>query len=152
MEKLDKELQNRVWQRVQQRQLPDMPTLGRENLKPLILAAQENSQAYQDVSRRLPGEDSQKLRRLRKETQGAIACMKGICHVLGEPVKVPQLTPEKEPVKRTLMKCCHRERRLWAEWDQRGADPEFGPVYRQLARQAAEHWAALLELLGNMPG
>ena len=150
MENLDRELQSRVWQRVQRREAPDMPPLGTENLKPLLLMLQENSQAYQQLASRLPGAEGEKLKQLRQESQKCIRCLKGIAFMAGEKVKVPQLPMEKEPVKKMLMKCCRRERELWNGFAQRAEQPEFGIVYAWLARQAGERYAALLELLGNL--
>lgn len=150
MDKLDKDLQNRVWQRVQSREKVEMPPLRQENLRPLILTAQENALAYQNLSRQFQGKDGEKLRRLRQESQKCIACMKGICCARGEQAKVPQLNWEKEPAKRSLMKCCHRERRLWTELEQLSGDPEYGTVYASLSRRAGERYADVLELLGNL--
>lgn len=152
MEKLDRELQSRVWQRVQSRERLEMPALGQENLKPLILTAQENYQTYQTLSRQMQGKDGEKLRRLQQESQKCIACMKGICRVRGEQVKVPQLTVEKEPPKRALMKCYHRERKLWSDWEQWAGEPEHGLVYGRLAQQAREHCVTIMEILGNLEG
>ena len=150
MEKLDKELQNRVWQRVQSREKLEMPSLEQTNLRPLILTAQENVAAYQNLSRQIPGKDGEKARRLWQESQKCIACMKGICRARGEQVKVPQLRAEKEPVKRALMKCYHRERKLWGEWEQRSGEAEHGLVFGRLAQQAREHCVTIMEILGNL--
>lgn len=150
MEKLDKELQNRVWQRVQSREKLEMPQLGQENLKPQIMALQENHQAYHYLSRQMAAKDGEKIRRLQQETQKCIACLKGICFARGEPVQVPQLNIGKEPAKRVLMKCYHRERKLCAELDRLAADPEYGPVYGHLSRQAGKRCAEVLELLGDI--
>ena len=150
MEKLDKELQQRVWQRVQNREKLEMPALEQENLRPLILSVQENVVAYQNLSRQFQGKDGEKLRRLQQESQKCIACMKGICRVRGEQVKVPQLNWEKEPAKRVLMKCYHRERKLWNEWEQRSMDPDHGLVFGRLAQQAREHCVSIMEVLGDL--
>ena len=150
MEKLDKDLQSRVWQRVQSREKMEMPQLGQENLRPMILEIRENQLAYQNLGHQMAGKDGEKLRRLQQESQKSLACLKGICAVRGEPVQIPQWNPGKEPVKRALMKCCHRERKLTLELEQMSTDPEYGPVYRQLSRQAAERWSGVLELLGGL--
>ena len=150
MENLDKELQNRVWQRVQSREKLEMPSLEQANLRPLILMAQENGVAYQNLSRQLSGTAGEKARRLWMENQRCIACMKGICRARGEKVKVPQLTAEKESAQRSLMKCYHRERKLWSEWEQRSAEPEHGLVYGRLAQQAREHCVSIMEMLGEL--
>ena len=74
MEKLDKDLQNRVWQRVQSREKLEMPPLGQENLRPLILTVQENRQVYQNLSHQMPGKDGERIRRLQQECQKCITC------------------------------------------------------------------------------
>ena len=150
MEKIDKALQTKVWQRVQNREMPEMPDLGKDNLKPLLLIARENQQVYQTLSRQLSGKEGEKIRKLQMETRNCIACVKGICCVWGEPVKVPQLPVEKEPVKRALMKCYHRENKLCAEWEYRASDPEYGAVYSRLAQQAREHCVTVMEVLGDL--
>ena len=150
MEKLDKELQAKVWQRVQSREKLEMPQLGQENLKPMILAAQENLGIYQQLSRQLPGKAGEKIGKLRQGTQSAIACMKGLCRVRGEQVKVPQLPVEKEPAVRALMKCYRRERKLYSDWERLSGDPEYGPVYAVLGRQTGDRCMTLLEVLGGL--
>ena len=143
MERLDKELQQRVWQRVQNREKVELPPLEQENLRPLMLAVQENGAAYQNLSRQLPGKEGEKARKLWQESQRCLTCLKGICRARGEGMKIPQLTAEKEPLQRSLMKCYHRERNLWSEWERRSGDSEYGPIYAQLARQARERCAAV---------
>ena len=94
---LDREMQRRVWERVQRREPEQMLPLKRENVKPLLYPAQENSAAYQSLSRRMPGKDAEKCRRLHQETQKCIACMKGMCRLRGEQVKLQPLPAPKEP-------------------------------------------------------
>ena len=150
MENLDKELQTRVWQRVQSREKLEMPPLAQENLKPMLLAVQENRQVYQNLSHQIPGKDAERLRRLQQESQKCIFCMKGICCARGETVQVPQLNVGKEQPKRALMKCYHRERKLCSEMDRMSADPEYGLISGDLSRLARERCAAVLELLGEL--
>ena len=150
MEKLDKDLQKRVWQRVQGDGAKQMPPLRQENLKPWIMAAQENALCYSHLARELGGKHGQQLKKLAQQAKSCAACARGICRIRGEQVKVPQLQPAREPAKRMLEKCCHRERRLWEEAERRSVDPEYGPAYSRLARQAGERYAAVLELLGEM--
>ncbi len=150
MEKLDKELQTKVWQRVQSRDKLEMPQLGQENLKPLLLEARENQLVYQNLVHQVAGKDGEKLRRLQQENQKCVACLKGICGIRGEPVQAPQLNPGKEPPRRALMKCYHRERKLCSELERLYTDLEFGPVYGYLSRRAGERCAGVLELLGGL--
>ena len=150
MENLDADLQRRVWQRVQNREKVEMPPLTRGNLRPGALVALENGAVYQNLSRRLPGREGEKLRKLWLDAENTVACVKGLGRLQGEPLKLPQLTPEKESAQRALMKCCHRERKLWNEWEQLTADGEYGPVYAQLARKARERCMVVLEVLGSL--
>lgn len=150
MEQLDQELQKRVWERVQGREKADMPPLRQDNLKPWMMTAQENAAAYQQLARQMTGKHAEQLKKLEQETQKCIACMRGICRLRGEKVKVPALTAPKEPAQRTLEKCYHRERRLWEEAERRASDPEHGIIFGKLSRQAGERCAVLLEILGRM--
>ncbi len=147
MEELDRDLQRRVWQRVQGK--GDMPPLGKQNVKPWILAAQENAAAYQHLARTYSGKDAEQLKRLHQESGKCIACMKGICRLRGEKVKIAPLPQTFENQRNLLEKCYHRERRLWEQLEQQAADPEHGVVYARLARQAQEHCVTIMELLGR---
>lgn len=150
MDGMDRDLQKRVWERVQSRETAEMPQLKRDNLKALMYPAQENSAVYQSLSRQMSGRDGEKLRRLHQEEQKCIACIKGMCRLRGEQVKVPQLTAPKEPARRALEKCYHREKKLWSEYEGRSADPEHGVVFGRLAQQAREHCVTIMEILGEM--
>lgn len=149
MEQLDRDLQKRVWQRVQGGQ--SMPSLGRLNLKPWILAAQENAQAYRSLSQEAAGREAEQLRRLYGESQRCIACLKGICRLRGEKLKLNPLPPEREGRRSLLESCYRRERGLWQQLEQQAAEPEHGAVFDRLSRQAQEHCVTLMELLGTMP-
>lgn len=152
MERLDRELQKRVWQRVQARGEQENPPVAADNIKPLILTAQENAVAYRRAAQRAGQRDRDRLMGLYREARQCIACMQGICRVRGEQAKVPPLTPGKEPMPRVLQKCYHRERRLWEEWERRTGDPEHGVVFGRLAQQARARCATIMEILGNLEG
>lgn len=149
---LDREMQKRVWERVQRRppEPEQMLPLKRENLKPLLYPVQENSAAYQSLSRRMQGKDGEKCRRLHQESQKCIACMKGMCRLRGEQVKLQPLPAPKEPTRRLLESCYRREKQLWSEYETRSADPDHGVVFSRLAQQAREHCVTILELLGAL--
>ena len=150
MEELDRELQKRVWSRVQNRGENQMPPLKQENLKVFFLPIQENIAAYQQLARQNTGKSGEKLRRLHQESQQYIACIKGICRLQGEQVKLKPLMPPKEQARRMLEKCYHREKRLWSAWEQRSLDPEHGVVFGRLAQQAREHCVTIMEILGQL--
>ena len=150
MEQLDREMQRRVWERVQSREPVQMPRLPREGIRHLMYPALENSAAYRSLSRRLPGKNGETLGRLHRESRKGIACMKGICRLRGEPVKPLGLTVPTEPPRRMLEKCYHREKQLHGAFEARTADPEHGAAFRRLAQQARERCMILLEILGEL--
>lgn len=149
MEKMDQELQKRVWQRVQNREGTGTPHPARENIRPWMMAAQENAAVYRQLSRQLSGRSAEQLRRLEQESMRGVACIKGLCRLRGENATLPPQKPGKEPVRRALEKCYYREHWLWEEAERRSYDPEYGPVFRQLTRQTGEHCAVLAEILGR---
>ena len=148
MEQLDKDMECRVWQRVQAKQEPELPQ--RDNLKPWILAAQENSAAFRNLSLQLIGKQWEGLRRLETESSRMLHSLRGISALRGEPVKLTPMPAPKDVPRRSLEKSFHRSRRLWAEMERRIDDPEYGPVFRSLSRRAEDHCAALAEMLGRL--
>lgn len=149
MEQLDKQLQQRVWQRVTGREPAETPPQRRENWKPLVMAAQENLAAYRYLAQQLP-RYREPLGHLARETRKCIARIRGICGLRGERVKLPLPEPVREPARRSLEKCYHRQQKMWQEMDSRTGDPEYGVVFTQLARQGADLCVALTELLGKL--
>ena len=152
MEKIDKHMENRVWQRVQARQEPAEIQPRRDNLKPWILAAQENAAAYRSLELQLIGKQWDGLRRLEQESSRMVHSLRGISALRGEVVKLTPLPTPREAPRRTLEKSFHRSLRLWQELDSRCADPEWGVVFRSLVRRAEDHCAQLTELIGRLEG
>ena len=148
MEKLDTDLQNRVWQRVQGKN--PAPTPEKLNLKPWMLAAQQNGAAYQSLLRSFGGREGEQLKRLQTESGRCVACMKGLCRLRGEKVKTMPLPQSRDNPRQLLEKCYHRERNLWQQLEQHSGDPEHGIVFARLAQQAKEHCVTIMEILGRM--
>lgn len=150
MDGLNRDMQKRVWDRVQGKQAEQMPPLRRENWKSQLYPVQENGMVYQSLAAQLGGREGEKLRRLHQESRKCVACIKGLCRLRGEQVKAPVVQPGKEPPRRALEKCYHREKKLWQDWEEQSADPEHGVVFGRLAQQAREHCVTILEILGEM--
>ena len=150
MEHVDKAMENRVWQRVQSRHEISPEPVRRDNLKPWILAAQENTAAYRSLSLQLIGKQWEGLRRLETESGRMVHSLRGICALRGETVKLTALPAPREAPRRCLEKSLRRSLRLHRELESRCADPEFGPVFRSLTRKAEDHCAALAEMLGRL--
>ena len=151
MDKLEKGVENRVWQRVRGKQEgSDMPVLQRDNLKSLILTTQENTAALRNLQLQLIGKQWEGLRRLENESMKLTHSLRGLCALRGENVKLTPLTAPRDQSRRALEKCFHRSRRLWDEMDRRSDDPEFSMVFRLLRDRCAEHCLTLTELLGKL--
>ena len=150
MENVDKAMENRVWQRVQNRKPEEVPPLQRDNLKACILAAQENAVACRNLSLQLIGKQWEPLRRLEMDSMKMAHCLRGLSALRGETVKLTPLTRPRDLPWRALEKCFHRVRKLWEEMRRREDDPECGMVYRLLARQAEEQCMAFAELMGKL--
>lgn len=150
MEKLDKDLQQRVWQRVQKREQQEMPPLQRDNLKPFILEAQENLAAVRHLQLQLIGKQWEPLRGMERELTRMIHTLRGICTLRGEKITLKPAVQPKDVPRRSLEKGFHRQRRLWEEMERRASDPEFAPVFRRLCRQGEDLTALWAELMGKL--
>ena len=150
MENVDKAMESRVWQRVQSRQEIKEEPPRRDNLKPWILAAQENTAAYRNLSLQLIGKQWEGLRQLETESSRMTQTLRGICALRGESVKLTPLPAPREAPRRCLEKCLRRSLRMHQELESRCTDPEYGPVMRSLLRKMEDHCAALTEMLGRL--
>ena len=148
MEKADPQMEDRVWQRVHQG--TGMPPLQKDNLKALILMAQEEAVACRELTLLLIGKQWEPLRRLEQESMKTVHSLRGLCALRGEPVKLTPLPPPRDKPRRALEKSFRRCRRLCQELESRCADPEFGGVYRSLTRRTEDHCAVLAELIGKL--
>ena len=150
MDKVDKQMEQRVWQRVQSRQdAPPQPP-RQENLKPWVLVAQENTAVLRALQLQLIGKQWEPLRRLEQDSARITHTLRGLCMLQGENLRLNPTPTPKEPPRRALEKSFHRTRRLREEMERRFGDPEYGPVFRSLARKAEDHGAVLAELIGRL--
>ena len=148
MEHVDKQMERRVWQRVQSRQEVPMPR--QESLNPWISVARETTAALRSLQLQLIGKQWDGLRRLEGDSAGIVQALRGISAMQGEIVRMtPTPTPKEVPGK-ALEKCFHRTRRLREEMEKRGSHPEYGLVFRNLAGRCEELCASLAEMIGRL--
>ena len=148
MEGFDPEMAARVWQRVQ----------SREPLEPLRpepgdarQLARELAALYQALARVMPGKEGARLGKLRQEAAACGDCLRGIGLLTGLPAREEgAATPRREPARRMLEKCCHKERRLQAACAALANDPDWGHTYATLAAQSSKRCLTALEILGGM--
>lgn len=143
MEEYDAALAARVWQRV----YAGRPENNREDgLEGLIAAARHLTLAYRQLARQSSGPWQQ----LAGETQERTACLRGIRHCLTGEAPPPLPAAGRQPPP-SLRHCYTLELQAHAAYQNRTADPEFGPVYALLSQQAAAHCRRILEQLGSFP-
>ena len=150
MEKVDKQMEKRVWQRVQGRQEIAAPLPRQETIKPWVLVAQENTAVLRALQLQLIGKQWEGLRRLEAESARTVHTLRGLCLLQGENIRLSPTPTPKELPRRALEKSFHRTRRLGDEMKKRIDDPEYGPVFHSLARRAEDHCATLAELIGRL--
>ena len=150
MEKVDKQMERRVWQRVQSRQDPPLPSPRQESLKPWVLVAQENTAVLRSLQLQLIGKQWEGLRRLENDSSRMVQTLRGLCQMQGETVRLNPVPTPREVPRRALEKSFHRTRRLREEMAKRCAEGEFAIVFQSLARKCEDLCAALAEMIGRL--
>ena len=146
---LDREKERRIWERVRAGQ--EMRPLKAEGLDRLEALARENAAALQKLSRKVPGKDGEKLRRLGQEQNRLAWAVRGLGYLRGEPGHNHSPAPAaKESATRILSQSLTRAMEFRQECADRASDPDYGPIFAALARQSAEQAAAMAEVLGEM--
>ena len=147
MEQFDKDIENRVWQRVN----GDNPPRLEQSLQALAAAELSEAAAHLMLSRQLQGKEKAILRRIYEEDQAHAACLKGIHYfTFDTPLAVRHIPPAPESPAVALRKAYARKLRALRQYESRSDDPEYGAVYAALARQEQEHCRLILEMVGNL--
>ena len=147
MKNIDPKTAERVWERVQ------TPTHNADAAAIQSLLTEETLDAltYTRLAKRLPAAQAAIARQLAQQEQTHITCLKGIYAMLtGSSPKVAVIPPADDPIPIILRRCYGREMRALAQYEARQTDPQYGHIFRKLARQEQEHCQKLLELLGAL--
>ena len=146
MNTIDPQKAARVWQRVQGNvQLSDRA------LTAMISAAWTTASTYLKLSRQFQGKESAMLRQLSEGEQAHIACLKGIYTLItGAHPAVRALPLTGQDPEAILRQCYGKTMQILADYENRAADPEYGPVFARLADREKDHCRALLEIIGNL--
>ena len=140
MEQVDRELQQRVWQRVQ----GTAPPL--DCREPLALMG-ELGNHYRILADTAGGHREQ-LRQLSRQLQGNRRALLGLCRICGCTGGEGGSFSDRETIQRRLIKCCHLERRLGEALEGLSGAPEWGRICARLAEDARTRSIRLLEILG----
>lgn len=147
METIDRDLQQRVWERVR-----SVAPAGNDPARLLELIAGEwtDAAAYLQLSRHYRGADAALLRQMHREEMAHCACLKGIYTLYtGQKAAVKAPPLPKELPEAALRRCYHRERQSQETYRQWMEHPEFGPVFARMHEQELQHCRSLLELIGR---
>ena len=148
MHSYDPQAAARVWDRVHNAAMPaaDAPAILNLIEEELLDAA-----AYLRLSKKLPPALAQTARQLAQQEQAHAACLKGIYTLItGRKAIVPPPVAADDPPDVALRRCYGREMRCLAQYEARQTDPQYGHVFRSLARQEQSHCHHILEILGTL--
>lgn len=148
MKNYDAQSAARVWDRVQNTAVPaaDAPAILNLIEEELVDAA-----AYLRLSKKLPAPLSAVVRQMAQQEQAHGTCLKGIYTMItGRKPMVPPPVSVDDPADIVLRRCYGREMRALAQYEARQNDPQYGHVFRTLARQEQEHCHRILEILGAL--
>jgi len=148
MKNYDPKTAARVWDRVQNAAVPvgDAQTV-------LNLIAEEmlDAVSYQRLARRLPPPQAVIARQLSQQEQAHVSCLKGVYTLItGSKAIVPAPNVSDDPPEIVLRRCYGREMRCLSQYESRMSDPQYGHIFRALARQEQEHCHKILEILGSL--
>ena len=146
MKNYDPKTAARVWDRVQN---AAVPIADAQLILNLIGDEALDAATYLQLSKRLPVPQATVIRQMSQQEQAHISCLKGIYTMItGEKAKILPPKVADDPPDIVLRRCYGREMRALAQYEARQNDPQYGHVFRTLARQEQEHCHRLLEILG----
>ena len=143
----DKEMAARVWKRVQGSQKPELPDQSGA-LWQMIRQIWQTSMLCGQLARQFSGEDRQRVQTMIRQMQSQLDCLKGIYAL--QTGKRPQVS--REPMEQVapgeLLRLCYgRTMQAIARYEAQAEDPEYGRIFRDLARQTQTHGKLLLEII-----
>lgn len=145
-----KDLETRVWQRVQGDKQEAKTAPSCSNLQGLIAEQLQLSAIYVYLSRQQYGKDGTTYMRLAREAKMQATCMKGIMALTAGQIPAIGVSPAQiSSQDANLRRCYGQELRLYTEYENRRNDPEYGPVFERLASRGQDHCCTLLELIGS---
>ena len=148
MKQYDPKTAARVWDRVQN---TTPPAGDAQTVLNLIAEEMLDAASYQRLARRLPPPQAAIARQLSQQEQAHISCLKGIYTLItGEKPLVPPPAVSDDPPEIMLRRCYGREMRCLSQYESRMGDPQYGHIFRTLARQEQEHCHRILEILGTL--
>lgn len=148
MEKYDRNLEKRVWERVRS-DAPREPDL--RNLPALISDEAAAAAMYQSLARRVPPRHRGTLLRMAREEQSHRDALMGMyCLTTGRHTTVKAPVPSLSPLEAALRRSYAGELQSISAYEARSGDPEYGAVFARMAREEGDHSRWILEILGDL--
>lgn len=143
MQQIDRELEQRVWERVNGG--------GQERSLQALAAAEKSAGAlYLMLARLMQGRAKEQLRQLYHRTQTHGRYLGGMNMLLeGQPLSVHTAPPEPGRTAVLLSRCYTGALRAAEEYEKRGKDRTFGPIFERMAQNHRDSCATILELMGQ---
>lgn len=149
MKELNPNSAARVWDRVKS---APVPAGDAQTILNLIAEEMQDAAAYQRLSQKLPPPLAAVAKQMARQEQSHVACLKGAYTLITgqKPILPPPAVSDDGP-QIVLRRCYGREMRCLSQYEARQQDPQYGHIFRTLARQEQEHCHRILEILGALP-
>ena len=147
MERMDKNREGQIWQRVMNPQ----PVPSRDGLRGLRRESAALAGMYRQLMTSLNGKTGELAGQLYREEMDISNCLRGLEVLRGEDggkLKLPQ--QPREPAVRLLRSCHEKTRNCMTEYMARTVDGETGAVFRRLADRAEQQCMRIAELAGML--
>ncbi len=145
MDRIDNATIARVWQRVNPGEEPTNPAF----LNDILYREQQVAAAYAHLLRQGSRRTKQLLNHLYSQKHATIACIKGICVLLGKKVPMPTSPQPYRGTTEAILRRCYAQQLVCIRlYEENSTHPEVGYAFRQLATQARQESQTLLQLLG----
>ena len=147
MERMDKNREGQIWQRV----LNPQPVPSRDGLRALRRESAALAGMYRQLMTSLNGKTGELAGQLYREEMDISNCLRGLEVLRGEDggkLKLPQ--QPREPALRLLRSCHEKNRNCMTEYMARTVDGETGAVFHRLADRAEQQCMRIAELAGML--
>ena len=147
MERMDKNREGQIWQRV----LNPQPVPPKDGLRGLRRESAALAGMYRQLMTSLNGKTGELAGQLYREEMEISNCLRGLEVLRGEDggkLKPPQ--HPREPALRLLRSCHQKTRNCMTEYMVRTVDGETGAVFRRLADRAEQQCMRIAELAGML--
>lgn len=150
MEKYDRELASRVWQRVYPQNPPQEPD-DHALLRRFLTEEAQAAQCYASLAKTLTG-SARTLGTLAEASRRNVLHLKGLCFLLtGSRPAAPKLPVREENPEAALRRCCGECIRWAKACQEHSGDGEYGCIWEELAKKKREQSFQILQILGSLP-